>query len=96
MTTFKVIPNFSLLMMLIASTPSYADGFDWTNTEIQYLHGSNYQEPFNPNNISQSIITVTHADGWAFGRNFFFMDTLFTEDGQPSQTNLYGEAYSFI
>lgn len=66
----------------------------WSNTELQYLHGSNYQEPANPQDVSQSIITFTHAHGWAYGRNFLFMDVLFTDGGQTPQTNLYGEAYS--
>ena len=74
--------------------PCIAEFFEWSHSEIQYLHGSNFQEPGNPEPVAQSIITVTHADGWTYGRNFFFMDTLFTEDGQPSQINLYGEAYS--
>lgn len=69
---------------------------EWSNTEVQYLHGDGYQAPSNPKDISQSIITFTHADGWALGRNFMFMDTLITEDGQPSQTSVYGEAYSYL
>lgn len=74
--------------------PCSAEFLQWSNSEIQYLHGANYNEPFNPNDVSQSIITLTNAHGWTYGRNFFFMDTLFTESGQASQTNLYGEAYS--
>ncbi len=81
---------------LVLSLPitANADWLEWSNNEIQYLHGGHFNEPFNPKNVSQSIITVTHADGWAYGRNFFFMDTLFTTGGQPSQINLYGELYS--
>jgi nucleoside-specific outer membrane channel protein Tsx len=74
----------------------YADFFDWSNTEVQYLHGSNYRMPKNANAIDKSIITVSHADGWALGRNFFFMDTLITEQGEPSQVNVYGELYSYF
>lgn len=74
----------------------HAELLQWSNSEIQYLHGSDYQEPGNPADISQSIITVTHSHGWALGRNFFFMDTLFSEHGVPSQINLYGEAYSSL
>ncbi|TCV85513.1 MULTISPECIES: DUF5020 family protein [Methylomonas] len=74
--------------------PCSADYLLWSNSEIQYLHGANYNDPFNPNDVSQSIITITNTHGWTYGRNFFFMDTLFTESGQTSQTNLYGEAYS--
>lgn len=92
----KQINNYlsCYVLILFSISTVRADWFEWTNNEIQYLHGDNYHEPFNPNNISQSIITITHADSWKFGRNFFFLDTLITENGQPSQTNLYGEIYS--
>ncbi len=70
--------------------------FTWTDTEIQYLHGDSYQLPQNPNDVSRSIITLSHADGWALGRNFFFMDTLISDHGEPSQVNLYGEFYSYL
>lgn len=73
-----------------------ANLFAWTDTEIQYLHGYGYQMPKNPNDVSRSIITLSHADGWALGRNFFFMDTLISEQGEPSQVNLYGEFYSYL
>ncbi len=89
--------RFALLSSLFSfSSLANADFFEWTNTEIQYLHGDSYRMPANPRSISQSIITFTHADGWKFGRNFMFMDTLITEDGQPSQTSVYGEAYSYF
>lgn len=87
--------SFCIALLLTSwFTTCAADFMLWSNSGIQYLHGTNYNEPFNPNQVSQSIITVTHTHGWNYGRNFFFMDTLFTESGQPSQTNLYGEAYS--
>ncbi len=73
-----------------------ADLFDWSDTEIQYLHGDGYRMPKNANDISRSIITLSHADGWALGRNFFFMDTLISDHGEPSQVNLYGEFYSYL
>jgi hypothetical protein len=85
---------FSTASLTLLPTSSRCEFFQWTNSEIQFLHGSNFQEPGNQENVAQSVITVTHADGWTYGRNFFFMDTLFTEDGQPSQINLYGEVYS--
>jgi len=84
------------LALLLAALPvtSAADFIQWSNSEIQYLRGTHFNEPFNPNDVSQSVITLTHAHGWQYGRNFLFLDTLFTEAGQPSQTNLYGEIYS--
>lgn len=93
---FKHCFIFALLSLSIYSQSANADFFEWTNTEIQYLHGDGYRMPSNPYDISQSIITFTHADGWKYGRNFLFMDTLITESGQPSQTNVYGEVYSYL
>lgn len=90
----KFAPFFGVILMSPLKT--HADIFDWSSTEIQYLHGSGYQMPKNPNDIDRSIITVSHADGWTLGRNFFFMDTLFSEKGEPSQVNVYGELYSYL
>ncbi|OAI22877.1 MULTISPECIES: outer membrane protein OmpK [Methylomonas] len=81
---------------LAVPAASAAEWLDWSTSEIQYLHGPTYSEPFNANDIARSIVTVTHTHGWRYGRNFFFMDTLFTESGQPAQVNLYGEAYSTL
>ena len=62
--------RFTLLSTILGfSSLANADLFEWSNTEIQYLHGDGYRMPANSRNISQSIITVTHADGWKFGRN---------------------------
>lgn len=73
-----------------------AELFDWSATEVQYLHGDGYLMPNNPSDVSRSIITLSHADGWALGRNFFFMDTLISEQGEASQVNVYGEFYSYL
>lgn len=85
-----------LFLAVLAALPAttYADFMQWSSSEIQLLYGSNFNEPFNPEGVNKFTITVTHAHGWAYGRNFFFMDTLFSTDGEPSQINLYGEAYS--
>lgn len=83
-------------LLFIWPFSTQANPFAWSATEIQYLHGDDYQMPYNPNDVSRSIITLSHADGWALGRNFFFMDTLVSEQGEPSQTDLYGEFYSSL
>lgn len=70
--------------------------WQWSTTELQYLHGDGYREPGNPRSISSSVITFSHADGWSYGHNFLFMDTLFSESGQPGQISVYGEAYTYL
>lgn len=86
-----------ILLSVGDGNAAVADGlFSWSNTEVQYLHGDGYRAPGNPHDISQSIITFTHAHGWSLGHNFMFMDTLISEAGQPGQTSVYGEAYSYL
>ncbi|MGZ4958791.1 MAG: hypothetical protein ACXV7J_06040 [Methylomonas sp.] len=55
------------LLALEFTVDAHAGVFDWSNSEIQYLHGNGYRMPGNDNDIAYSIITVTHADGWALG-----------------------------
>jgi len=87
----------SLLLGSVGFPASALDWkLDWSNTEIQYLHGDAYRQPKNPNDISRSIITFTHADGYALGRNFMFLDALISESGEPSHVALYGEIYSTL
>lgn len=97
----RMLKSFSLnsalgaaMLFPVLHTPCLADFMLWSNSEIQYLNGVDFKEPGNPNAVSKSTITITHAHGWAYGRNFFFMDTLISTAGEASQINLYGEAYS--
>jgi nucleoside-specific outer membrane channel protein Tsx len=95
----NIMTRFCACLGLLAALTGSAQGsdwLDWSNSEIQYLHGNGYRMPFNANPVGMSTITVTHADGWALGRNFFFMDTYFTDGGQPQQNSVYGEAYSYF
>ncbi len=97
-TALKIGNLFTKIFLVLCVWPStaQADLFDWSTTEIQYLHGDGYQMPKKGSDISRSIITLSHADGWALGRNFFFMDTLISDHGEASQVNLYGEFYSYL
>lgn len=92
----RLILGISLIWLGFQAAWADDSWFQWSNTELQYLHGDGYRMPSNVEDISQSIITFTHAHGWTFGRNFMFMDTLITEDGQPPQSSVYGEAYSYF
>jgi nucleoside-specific outer membrane channel protein Tsx len=94
--SFNGLAVVILLSQLCLSNAVKADLLQWSESEIQSLNGINFNEPFNPEHVSKSIITVTHVHGWSYGRNFFFMDTLFSTDGEPAQINLYGEAYSTL
>lgn len=93
---FLRLLGFAWLYCCASASLAWDNPLQWSNTELQYLHGDGYRAPGNPRELSTSIITFTHADGWAYGRNFIFMDTLFSEAGQPGQIAVYGEAYSYL
>ena len=72
----------------------------WSANEVQLLHGTRYQEPYNPNPVSKRILTLQHASGYEWGRVFGFVDMLDSNaqernlSGQPeSPQEIYGEGY---
>lgn len=73
---------------LAASTTMAAD---WSDTEVQLLHGSKFNDngAFGGQKFAKDILTLQHASGYKYGRNFFFVDMLKSD----SQDNNYGEVY---
>lgn len=76
----------ALLLSLAAST-SYA--FEWTSTNIQALYG----EDFELGDNSRTTITIEHSDGWKYGKNYFFVDTIFRDD---IGVEIYAEVYAYL
>lgn len=66
----------------------------WSDTEVQVLWGDKFTEPFNPNDVTKTIVTLQHASGWDYGRNFFFVDFLNADDAGGNTGEVYGEWYS--
>lgn len=58
-----------------------AEIFEWQSNNIQLLRGSGYELS---DDRTQTTVTFEHADGWAYGDNFFYLD--WTPD-QPEETN---------
>ncbi len=80
-----------------------AHALEWSATEIEFLHGRDYREPFNPNRVHKSIVTLQHASGYGLGRNFLFVDVIQSGDQErdlgnnpESPTEIYGEAYTTL
>ena len=78
-----------------------ASALEWSATEIELLYSDRYREPFNPNDVTKSIVTLQHASGYSLGRNFLFVDLVQSGNqeldlsGHPeSPTEIYGEAYT--
>jgi len=73
-----------------------AAALEWSDTEVQYLRGREFREPYNPDHIGKQTVTFQHADGHAYGRNFLFIDTLKSDDKDASATEFYGEGYASL
>lgn len=83
----KALQPMALGLALLVSGPSTLQAFEWGATNVQYLKGNDYVNPFVPESspdreFDQDIMTVEHANGWKYGDNFFFVDV-----SSPSQSN---------
>lgn len=76
----------------------------FSDTEIQFVYGSKYREPFNPTpdndtDVTRYIVTLQHASAHKYGRNFFFVDFLNSQEGEPAGRDdfeVYGEWYTSL
>jgi nucleoside-specific outer membrane channel protein Tsx len=57
---------------------------DWSDTSLGYRYGTRYGEPFETNDISKNIFSLTHVSGYKYGTNFFNVDLLISDDKDPS------------
>lgn len=83
-----------LLAALLWLPSAYA--LDWSSTQLEWLHGTAYHEPFNPQAVTKDILTFQHADGHSYGRNFLFVDFLQSDRTDRHATEIYGEGYSSL
>ncbi len=82
----KHIFHYSFLFLgITASVQGHC--FDWTSTNIQLLHGRDFElgDP------DRTTVTIEHANGWQYGSNFFFVD-LYDNIG----LEVYAEAYGYL
>jgi len=57
---------------------------DWSDTAIGIRYGTQYREPYNPQDISKYIVNLTHASGYKYGSNFLNVDLLMSDSKDPS------------
>lgn len=70
----------SALVMLAAG----AQAADWSDTSLSYRYGTHFAEPYNPVDIKKNIVNLSHVSGYAYGKNFFSADMLFSDKNDPS------------
>lgn len=78
-----------LLSLLSISTLTYAGSAGWRSSNIQFLHGNQYE--LGPS--TRESITVEHASSWHLGESYFFSNIFNRRD---EGTELYAEFYPRI
>jgi nucleoside-specific outer membrane channel protein Tsx len=62
---------------------------DWSDTSLGVRYGTKFAEPFDTNpdgsrvDIKKTIVSLTHADGYKYGTNFFNADILLSNGADP-------------
>lgn len=87
MTNLRGIRQFLFLTstaMACLTGATYAQAATWSDTSLGYRYGNQFAEPYNSKDISKSIISLTHASGFAYGKNFFNADILLSDSNDPA------------
>lgn len=61
---------------MTGSVAEEASGY--SSWDVQFLYGSQFQEPFNPNDVSKAIVTIENSSAWSWGSSYFFVDTAYS------------------
>lgn len=84
--------GFAILTGMLCANLAFAGAAQWSSTNVQYLYGDSYTDVGTDSEVSASVITLEHVNGWAYGDNFFFVD-ITNADRSDSKlgTGYYGE-----
>jgi len=92
--TSRLLPLAGLA--LGAALVPAAQAATWSDTSLGLRTGSQYREPFNPNDVGKTIFNLNHVSGYKYGTNFFNADFLFSDSKDPAgagSTNGAQETY---
>ncbi|MYM69299.1 outer envelope protein [Pseudoduganella sp. FT55W] len=61
-----------------------AQAAEWSDTSLGYRYGTKFAEPFNNQDITKTIVNLSHVSGYKLGKNFFSADLLMSSEKDPS------------
>ena len=79
-----------LALALLAAAALPLGAADWSDTFIGYRTSSQFREPGIDGTIKKDILQLNHVSGWAFGTNFFNVDMLMSDKGDPAANGTSG------
>jgi nucleoside-specific outer membrane channel protein Tsx len=75
-------PRIAAGLLLLASCAAHAA--DWSDTSLSYRYGSKFSEPYNGADIVKHVVNFSHVSGYKYGKNFFSVDYLISDENDPS------------
>jgi len=96
MKLVQVSATAAVMAVAMATWPEGAQAADFSDTAIGYRYGTQYREPFDPDDIGKHIVSLTHASAYKYGSNFFDVDLLKSDAHDPASGGGGGahEAYT--
>ncbi|CAN5863880.1 hypothetical protein BH11PSE8_BH11PSE8_05050 [soil metagenome] len=79
----------ALLAIPLLAASGATQAADWSDTSLGIRYGTTFSEPYDNNtdgsrkDIKKAIVSLTHADGYKYGSNFFKVDFLFSDHNDP-------------
>ena len=76
--------NRTFVVAILAAASCAAQAADWSDTSLSYRYGTKFAEPFNGQEIAKNIVNLSSASGYKYGKNFFSVDFLLSNEADPS------------
>lgn len=82
---------FAIGIFACAASASHAA--DWSDSSLSYRYGTKFAEPYIDADISKQIINFSNVSGYKYGKNFFSIDFLLSDDKDPSAVGAHSGAH---
>lgn len=96
--TAQGLGRSALALAIGLATLSPVLASDWSATNVQIYHGTGFREPGVDGKIDKATVTLEHASGYTYGRNYFFVDSYWPSNSAAlnHSNSLYGEYYHYL
>lgn len=83
-------------LALALGVAGHAAAADWSETDVQIMHGTEFRDPGNRKDVGKTTVTLQHVSGYTYGRNYFFVDSYWATKNAPRSNDIYGEYYHYL
>ncbi len=89
------VQSWLVLLTAVYGVPAIAG--DWSDNSLSWRYGDKFREPYNNQDISKNIVSLTHASGYRYGSNFLNIDILKSDSKDPSSaTSTSGAVEAYV